>query len=183
MINLLPQENQKELLQGYYWKLVMILGLVFLCFLVCFLLILLSVKISVDGEASVQKILFLQRESDFNKSNGQALHGEIESINAKLSKIESFYQGQVDFVDILEKISECLPSGSYLTSISVGSDSLTDEKQGTLVSIFGFCPTREKLLLFKENLENEESFTEINFPSFNWVKPENINFSVTFRAK
>jgi len=183
MINLLPQENQKELLQEYRWKLIMILGLVFLCFLICFSLILLSIKISVAGEASVQKTMFLQKESDFNKSNGQALQNEIESINGELSKIESFYRGQIGFVDILERVSGCLPPGSYLINISVGLDSLPNKEQGTLVSIFGFCPTRDKLLLFKENLEKEKSFTEINFPSFNWVKMENVNFSVTFKVK
>jgi len=167
MINLLPLSEKKALIEEENWKIVLILGFLVLIFLISLTLILLSIKIYLSGYVESQKIFLRQ-------SYPQDLEKTIEITNQNLSKLNSFYQGQIDLTSILEKISNSLPPQIYLTSLSY-------QKERKKVSLLGFAPTRQILLEFKKNLEKEKDFSEIYFPLQNLVEPIDINFSVTFK--
>ena len=212
MINLLPPQKKEELKQEETLKTVLILGTLFLAALFCFVLILFSIKVFVSGEAGVQKILYLQREKDFNASHLQILQEKITQANEKIDQLDSFYKKQFHFTKAFEVISKNVPSGIYLTSLSVypqlesravakgeeedlsssptratakgeEEDLSSSPSGGAVVNLLGFSPTRDLLLQLKANLEKEESFYEINFPSSNWVKSESINFLVSFKTR
>jgi len=172
MINLLPPEEKENLLREESWNLVLILGTLFLIFLICLALILFSVKIFISGQLEAQKILLLQEEKKFEESQIQSLEEKITVSNQTLSKLNSFYQSQTNLTEILEKISETLPPETYLTTLNLNL---------AQISLSGFSPTREILLEFKKNLEKEQTFGEIYFPPSNWVKPTDIDFIVTLR--
>lgn len=179
MINLLPPKEKEELKKEETLKLTLILGIVFLIFLTFLFLMLLSIKIFLNGELEVQKILYREKEEEFNNSQCQVFQGKIEAANEKLLKVDSFYKNQENLSGIMEKISEALPKSAYLTNLSI---TLPEGKEEKLDGTFsGFALTRETLLEFKQNIEKE--FEEINFPASNWVEPENINFSATFKVK
>jgi len=172
MINLLPPQYKAELKEEENWKLTLILSILFLIFLICSALILFSIKISISGQAEAQKILLLQEEKKFEESQIQNLEEKITISNQALLKLNSFYQSQTNLTEILEKISETLPISVYLTTLNFNP---------AQISLSGFSPTREILLEFKKNLEQEELFEEIYFPPSNWVKPTDIDFSVNFK--
>ena len=178
MINLLPPKQKGELLLREQQGLILILGILFLSFLLSLSLILLSIKISLSGNLEIQKMTLEEREKEI--SFNQELEEKIKNSNQLLSDLTSFYQSQFNLTQILEKISGLLPSGTYLTNLNLNP--LQTEK-GIQVSLSGFCPNREILLSFKENLEREGSFSEIYFPPENWLKPKDINFIVTFKLK
>jgi len=173
MINLLPPQYKEELKEEENWKLTVILSILFLIFLVCSVLILFSIKISISGQLEVQKILLLQEERKFEESQMQNLEEKITISNQTLLKLSSFYQSQNDSTEILEKISETVPSDIYLTNLNLNLDK---------IFLSGYSPTREILLEFKKNLEKEELFGEIYFPPSNWVKPSDVDFSVNFKV-
>jgi len=170
MINLLPPEQKKELLEETSLKLTLILGILFLSFLLSLFLILFSVKISIFRDLEVQKAFLEEREKII--SLNQNFEKEIKESNLSLSNLDSFYRGKINLIQILEKISGILPPGTYLTNLNFNLFQ---------ISLSGFSPTREILLSFKENLESEKEFSEVYFPPENWVKPSDINFSVTFK--
>jgi Tfp pilus assembly protein PilN len=173
MINLLPPQYKAELKEEENWKLTLILSILFLTFLVCSALILFSIKISISGQLEAQKILLLQEEEKFEESQIQSLEEKITISNQTLFKLNSFYRSQNNLTEILEKISETLPSSVYLTTLDLNL---------AQISLSGYSPTREILLEFKKNLEKEKLFEEIYFPPSNWVKPSNIDFSVNFKV-
>ena len=117
MINLLPPEQKKELLREERYKLVLILGVLVVFFLASLSLILLSIKIYISGEFLSQKILVDSEEEKFKISEIQKLEEEIKSINQNLEKLNSFYKGQPNLTELLEKISKILPQNSYLTTL------------------------------------------------------------------
>ena len=172
MINLLPPQYKAELKEEENWKLTVILSILFLIFLVCSALILFSIKISISSQLEVQKVLLLQEEKKFKESQIQNLEEKIAISNQTLLKLNSFYQSQNNLTEILEKISEAIPSSTYLTTLNLNLDK---------ISLSGYSPTREILLEFKKNLEKEKLFEEIYFPPSNWVKPSDIEFSVNFK--
>jgi Tfp pilus assembly protein PilN len=178
MINLLPPAEKEELLLREQQNLVLILGILFLSFLISLSLILLSIKISLSGDLEIQKMILKEMEKEI--SLNQELEEKIKNSNQALSNLNSFYQSQSNLTQILEKISGLLPSGTYLTNLNINP---LQKEKGMQISLSGFCPNREILLSFKENLEKEGSFSEIYFSPENWVKPNDINFNVTFKIK
>ena len=174
MINLLPIQSKKELKQEETLKIIIILGIVILAILVCFCLILFIIKIHISGEITAQKIFIEQKEEEFKMSETSDLEKEVLLFNQSLLELDSFYKKQISPTKILEKISQILPSESYLTGFN-----FTQQQ----VSLSGFSSTREILVAFKESLEKQEIFTEIYFPSSNWVKPSDIDFSLNFKLK
>ena len=176
MINLLPPQQKEELLREEKWKLTLILGIISLIFFLCLSLILFSVKIYISGKLESQKILLEIEEKKFKTSEIQDFQKKITLLNQNLSKLDSFYQGQLDLTKILEKISTTLPPGIYLNSFSW-------QKENSQIGLSGFSSLRGNLFELKKNLEKEKDFEEIYFPPSNWVKPKDINFNVTFKVK
>lgn len=174
MINLLPPQQKEELFQEERFKLVLTLGIIILAFLVSLTLILFSIKTSLSADLEIQKMYFEQREKELKSPGIQELEGKIKNYNLTLSKLETFYQGQLDLTSILEKISKTLPEGTYLTNFNFNP-------QISQFSLTGFSPNRETLLQFKENLEKTEGLKEIYFPPANWLEPTDINFLVNFK--
>ena len=172
MINLLPLQQKEELLEEEKHNLVLILGILFLIFLISLILILFSIKIFISGEVEIQNILLSAEEKRFKESQIQNLEEKINISNQTLSKLDLFYQNQLNLTETLEKISGTLPLGTYLTTLNLNL---------AQISLSGFSPTREILLEFKKNLEKEKIFGEIYFSPSNWVEPTDINFSVNFK--
>ncbi|MDO8435793.1 MAG: hypothetical protein Q7S82_00180 [bacterium] len=181
MINLLPPQKKAELRKEENLKVVLILGFFFLISLVCFALILFSIKIFISGEVEAQKILYNQEEKEFEGSNLQTFQENINQSNEKIVQLESFYKGRFRFLDTFEIISRDLPLGIFLTSLSIFPQSKAGE--GVAYNLQGFSPNRDILLQFKANLEQEERFYEINFPPSSWIEPDNINFSASFKTR
>jgi len=172
MINLLPQIEKQKLLLERNKKIAIILWVLVLFFLICSILILLSIKTYIQSQVKSQQYLLVETKEERNQSEIENLQEEINSINSSLTKLNSFYQDRIYLSDILEKISKTLPKELYLTNLSVVLPS---------VSLFGFAPTTETLFEFKENLEKEPMFKEISFPPANWVDLTDIDFSITFK--
>ncbi|MFH1841285.1 MAG: PilN domain-containing protein [Candidatus Nealsonbacteria bacterium] len=176
MINLLPPQQKENILKEKQYKLVLILEILFLSFLFCLSLILVSLKIYISGQVESQKIVVQLEEENFKKSEAQSLEKEIKLINKNLLSLNSFYESQVDWVDLLERISRDIPEGAYLTNLSV-----VPQKEGWLsCSFVGYSSTREVLSELKRTLESEEGFKDVYFPPSNWVKSKDIDFSATF---
>jgi len=178
MINLLPQEEKEVLIQEENWKLILILGIIFLTFLISLALILFSIQIYISGQIEAQKILFTQKMGE--SSQVQDFQEKIKLTNLSFSKLDSFYQGAFNGSEALEKTSKALPPGSFLTNFTLST--ITEGREyPAQISLSGFSPNRETLLEFKKNLESQELFKEIYFPPSNWVEPINIDFSVSFK--
>ena len=174
MINLLPPAYQKELKQEENRRLTVILGMLFLVFLISLILILFSVKLYIQGQLASVKILADSEEKTLLTPQIQDLQGKINSANRNLAKLALFYGSQISAVGILEKIFKTIPSEIYLTAFSW-------QKDTSQVTISGFSPTREVLFNFQRNLEAAKEFTDFNFPSQNWIKSSNIDFYVSFK--
>lgn len=187
MINLLSPKEKQVLLLEKKKRLATILWFLIFFFLVCLILVLFSLKIYLQNQVKFQKTLLLESEREYEQSGIQDLREKINSANLFLTKINSFYQKKIYFSKILEKISKTPPRGLYFTSLSIvfcPPEKETEKEKSTLkISLSGFSPTREILFDFKKKLEKEENFKEVDFPRVSWVKPTNIDFSITFEIE
>lgn len=170
MINLLPPKERKNLIQEENWKLILILGFLFLSLLTCLILILLSIQIYTSGKIQSQKVIIEIWEKEFKHPETQNFREKIILINQDLSKLNSFYQSQINLIEILEKISGISLEGMYLTTLSY-------QKETSQISLSGYAPNREVLVEFKKNLEKE--FPDPHFSPQSWFKP--TDFQVNFK--
>jgi len=185
MINLLSPQEKKALIQERNWRLIMILGAVLASSLISLSLILLSIKIYISGELEAQTVLFEQKELE--DSSIQKLEQELNLQNLTFSDLASFYKNSFQRGEILTKLSQKLVSGAYLTNtnISIITRQISKKEKETFiqVTLSGFCSERDSLLEFKDNLEKEPLFEQVDFPPSNWVQPNNIDFIVSFKIK
>lgn len=172
MINLLPPQYKKEFFKEENRRIALILGLLVLSFFLSLALILFSIKIHISGKAEAQKILVDLEQTEL--SQVKHLEEKLNSVNQDFSKLDSFYQAQFRLTEFLERIPKIIPEGIYLTSFSYQRNPLQ-------VNLTGFSPTVEALFDFKNNLEGQEDFKEVRFPSAVWVKLVDINWSCSFK--
>jgi Tfp pilus assembly protein PilN len=189
MLNLLPQTEKKVLKIERGYKALLILSITLLCALVCFILILLSIKISIAGQANAENIIFQQFENQIQKSKLQEIEDRVKAYNKNMADINSFYKDRNETSELLQKISEILPSDIYLTYFSfntieervkIEDSNKTKIKINREISISGFSPSRERLFELKQILESQSDFNEVYFPASNWTKPYDIDFSLKF---
>ena len=187
MINLLPPKEKKELFLKKVRRVVIILGGIILAALLCLILILFSIKIYSWGETESQKIILEQTKKEYDTSDIKDLQEIVKKHNENLLKLKNFYGKNVYSSEILEKISKVSSPGIYLTNLSLNkpSEFLKDSEDKKPqdnrieITISGFSDTRENLSLFKENLEKEEGFKDVYFYPSSWVKPIDVDFSLT----
>ena len=180
MINLLPSKQKEELSNQLLLRLILILAIVFLSSLLSLFLILFLIKSYISFDLEAEQIIF-EEEKRIIALN-QDLEKEIIETNNILLSLNSFYKKGWDLTEVLEKINEKLPPGSYLTNLNV-STFLQKGEEKTKISLEGYCTTREKLSELKERFEEEEIFTEVDFPPENWVKQTDVDFKVSFGLK
>ena len=178
MINLLPSQQKEELLEQRHLRLVLILGIVFLSFLLSLFLVLFLIKIYTSLDLETKNTIV--REQNRIIALNQEIEKEIRESNSVLSKLNSFYKTNLNMSQALEKIKRNLPAGSYLTDFTFGLFKLREKEQAK-ISLSGYCKDRDTLVIFKENLEKEEAFSEINFSPESWVQPKDIDFDVNFK--
>lgn len=181
MINLLPKIQKEELEREEKIKIIFILGIVFFSVLLSFNLALFTLKIISSNKLEVQDIVFQQRERELEIYKIKDREKEIKKYNSLFSNLLDFYQNQIDVTEILEKIAEKIPENAYLKTIKFKP--LTDKDFIAEIFLTGFSPDRETLIKIKENVENEKSFAELNFPVSNWASQQNIDFSLSFKVK
>ena len=174
MINLLPYQQKAELRAEEEKRLIIILGAGVLVWLICLLLILFSVQIYSQGQLSSQNSILTEAAKKLNTSEVKDFQQKINSANALFLQLDAFYK-KPKLTGIIKEISQTIPSGISLTNISFLSGDTTQ------VSLNGSAETREQLLNFKERLESQSNFKDINFPASNWITPSNINFSATLK--
>lgn len=176
MINLLPSKQKEELAKEAKFKIILILGLVVSSVFASQALLLFLIKGYIMADLEVQRIYSKERVEELKVPAFKELEDEIKISGRVFAQLDSFYRSQTKVVVVLERISQSLPEGLFLTSLDFNPIS-------SRVSLSGFAPSREKILDLRKNLENEKTFSSIYFPAENWVKPLDISFNVVFKTK
>lgn len=184
MINLLPPKYKETLRKEENLRLVLIMEIIFGTFLIALALILFTIKIHIGGAVERQQIFVELKNKEL--SQVKPIEEKLNLVNKKVEGLDSFYQNQFDLTDFLGRISELLPQAVYLNSFSYQKDyspptALKGEKYIGKINLSGFAPTVEKLLEFKNNLEKQNGFKEIYFPTAIWLQSRDINFDTSLK--
>ena len=186
MINLLPPEFKRGLYREKQFRLFIVLQIAVLMFFISLALSLSTISVYLKSELFALE-LQLEETKRVHGDKEQAI-AEVEAFNDALAKLSRYYKENKPVSVFFELLSADLPLGSRLNSFVYTSSNLVRTKTEAKItpakiSITGFSQTREDLLSFKEMLEKIKTFSNLSFPSANWVMPKDISFSFQAEIK
>jgi len=167
------------MIQGFYYKLVV------LFFIMCgiYVLILLVAILPSYFLSSVKRNI-VSSKLELQKGEPVLLPDQktllvIKDLDRKLSLTET--AGNNKFLvseKVINSIVDRKMSDIKITDISYENDpsKAKEGSTGKTISIKGIAPSRERLLLFRQRLEDGASFKRVDLPISNFVKGSNIQF-------
>jgi len=172
MINLLPEEQNKEIKGERNYRVLLILLIYFLIFLVLFCGTLYFLNLFSKNLLEKENLAFREKKIEF--SDIERRERKIIEINQALPKIDSYYQKKVRISDVLRKIYESFSENSYIESFH-----FTENGQGKgSVVLNGQTVDLEDLLKIEENLKN--NFDNVDLSLGSWNEVSGVNFKITF---
>lgn len=185
MINLIPNKEKKEMIKGFYYRLVILFLVVGgFSFLIVSVAILPSYFFSSVRNNIANARLEIQKGEPVPVPDQQTLL-MIKNLNNKLDLIEN---AENDKFTISEKVINAIISKKMsnikITDISYKNDqTIGSPLSGKKISIQGDAPSREVLLLFRQALEDNSIFKSVDLPISNFVKGSNIQFYLSLIPK
>lgn len=176
MTNLLPPKEKQILKEERRFQQIIILLAVVGFSIVFGGLILFLINFNLETRILFQEALLAQKKREVEASEIQRLEQEIAGFNQVFNKVNDFYKNQPRLGRILEILSENLPEDCYLLSVEF-------QAKDSSIRISGFAPTREGLILFRQNLKEEPFFEKVDFPASNWVKPLAVEFFADLKVQ
>lgn len=180
MINLIPIEEKKRRARNFYFRLIVVFFIV-----VSFSIIIASVAILPSYFVSSFRENFITTKFEAQKLEpiqiiDQQTSFVIKDLNNKLNLIENAEQNifLISQRVIREIISKKM-SDIKITQIFYENNSL----EGKKISIRGSAPNRERLLLFRQELEDDNTFSKVDLPISNFVKGSDIQFYLNLIPK
>lgn len=173
MINLIPNEEKKEMSKDFYFRLVTVFFVMLgISLLIASVAILPSYLLSSAEEASINTKLELQNDEPIPLPDQNTLM-VIKDLKNKLSLVENTQKGESSFSQrIINEITLKKMPSIKITEISYQNNSQT----GEIIKISGKAPSREVLLSFRRALEDDAAFSKVDLPISNFVKGSDIQF-------
>lgn len=176
MINLIPNQEKKRKVKDFYFRLfVVFLFIMAICILVTLVAILPAYFLSSVKKNLAEEKLTAQKSEPIPITDQNTL-ATITDLNTKLGVIENAEKSKyaVSTSIINEVLLKKMPD-IKITEIAYNYTSTGGKK----VSISGIAPSRERLLLFRNALEEDVAFKQVDLPISNFIKGSDIEFSLT----
>ncbi len=184
MINLIPNQEKREMIKGFYYRLIVLfLVIASVSFLIAFVIILPSYFLSSIKVNLVNAKLEIQKSEPVPLPEEQTL-AVIKDLSNKLTLIEN---ARSDEFTISKKVINAIVFKKMpnikITGISYEGDSKNNSPQSKKISIQGIAPSREVLLLFRQALEDSTFFKQVDLPISNFIKGSDIQFFLSLIPK
>ena len=173
MINLLPLQKKNELKIEKQLRIIILFGSRIIIALIILASLIFSFNIYLRTQLEAGKILIQTEEKAIEFLEIKDIKKEITEMNYLFSKVNAFYEKQLNLTKVLEQISFLRPSGIHLLDFSY-------RKADSQIILNGRARDRRSFLEFKKFLEKQENFINLYSPISNLIMPEDINFYLRF---
>lgn len=176
MINLIPNQEKKKMAADFYLRLFTIFFVVIaLAFFVGTLLLVPAYSLSLTQKNTISEKLEIEKELPLFKSNQEVL-STVRDLNIKINLLEKVNTDKFIVSErVIDEIILKKMSDIKINQISYEKNFLNEKS----IYVQGNAPSRERLLVFRQMLENNPLFSEIDLPISNFIKGTNISFSLS----
>lgn len=168
-LDLLPKEKKTELKRKKIFRNILHEEFLFLLPVILFIIILFNVfyLLTIKHDTTIVEKSFTESQDKYQElSSYEEKFKLVNENSAKLLKIQAAH---MHWTEIFNKLSDALPN-----EISITDFSTKDYK----IFLVGKAKSRDILLNFKDRLESETCFADINVPLSNLVVREDIDFQM-----
>ena len=174
MINLIPNEEKKVMIRDFYLRLLVVSFVIF-----AFAIFVASVAILPAYFISSTQKNLASEKLDIQKNESLPLVDQetataIKDLKSKLILIENASKNK--FVVSEKAINNILSKKMSDIKINQIHYDENDPVKGRVISINGTAPSRERLLLFRQALEESGLFAKVDLPISNFIKGSDIIF-------
>lgn len=175
MINLIPNEEKKQMIRDFYLRLVIVFFITLSASVIIATINMLPAYFLVSTKNNVINEKLVTQQNEPLPLLSQETVSTSKNINAKLDLISNANKNKflVSKRVIDEILSKKLPD-IRITQITYQNSLST----GALISINGIAPSRERLLNFRLALEADTNFKKVDLPISNFIKGSDIQFSL-----
>jgi hypothetical protein len=176
MINLIPNQEKKRMIKDFYFRLAVVILLAFsLVMAISSIVLLPAYFISSSKKAFYGEILNAEKIKETDKINKE-ISDLVSRFDAKLSLLESMPEDRFIVSDrIVKEILSKKISNIKITRIFY-EDLGVNKKT---INIGGTASSRERLVLFRNALQSDPLFKNVELPISSFIKGSNIKFSLT----
>ncbi|MBP9686338.1 MAG: hypothetical protein KBD66_00890 [Candidatus Doudnabacteria bacterium] len=176
-INLLPKEQQKELvLRGWFRNLLRVYMLALASFVLVILLFF--------GATSYLSLQGRGLQSEAEELRALAATDEATKIKLAVKAVNGYVDDYLTLVATAPKWSQLFREFTHMVPSGVQVQSFTVDATRKQVTIQGFGATREQVLsLYDALVAASDRFTNVDYPLENVARPTNINFHYSFTVK
>lgn len=176
MINLIPNEEKKKMVRGFYYRLIVVflMAMTFGLFASIIAMTPSFFLSSVKKNLAADKLAMQKAEPV--PLPDQVTLAAIDELNQKIDTIERARKNKFSVSErvVREIVLKKMPD-IKIFQITYANDP-TDGKE---ITIRGTAPNRERLLAFRRVLEDDPLFKKVDLPISNFVKGSNIQFSLS----
>ena len=173
-LNLIPPNKKEEIGKNRRLKMVIRTEIVLTIVAVVFLAVLLSFRYSLELDLAGEEMLNSQIEKADQFEKIKNYDNQFNQANERIGQIADIDQAQLYWSKIFEKISQLTPAGIEVQTFSTDQDAMV---------IAGLSDTRDNLIEFKANLEENACFSDVVLPLSNLVDKTDVDFKINFNVK
>ena len=174
-INLIPEQRKLEIKNSRNFFHALRLEIKLFSILIIFVIFLLGVNYILGINLSVnQNIAENGTEGDTKYSYIRKYDMELEKVNAQIKEIDKIRNSQLYWSELFSKLNDNVMPVITIKGIA---------NKGYLILILGHTKSRDDLILFKENLEKEQCFSDVNLPLSNLAAKTDVEFQIDFKIK
>lgn len=173
-LDLLPKHRKKELKRKKIFREILREEFLFILPVVLFIVILMNVYylLSIERDSSLAAKSRVESEDKYQKLG--LYEEKFKQVNESSAKLLKLQAGHLHWEEIFNKLNAAVPNEIAITNFST-----KDFK----VFLVGEARNRDILLTFKDKLEKDDCFADINVPISNLVVKDDIDFQIDFSIK
>jgi len=158
----------------YYRLLILAFAMLGLSLFIAIVALLPAYFISISKTNSAQAKLDAQRNIPVPAFDKEALD-TIKNLNGKIALVENAEKSKFS---VSEQVIRAVLL-KKMDSIKINHIAYEEVAGVRKISVYGTAPSRDELLLFRKNLEEDPAFKKVDLPISNFVKGSNIQFFLT----
>ncbi len=176
MINLIPKEEKKKMVTEFYYRLLVLLFLMFsFAVFIGSVVLLPAYFYSVVKDEIINNKLTMQKNDPVPVSSQESLT-EIKDMNDKLTLVENAEKNKfLISANVINNILAEKTSDIKIIQITYQNDPILGKK----INLLGTASSRDALLSFEQTLQNDANFKNVNLPISSFVKQSNIQFDLS----
>ena len=177
MSNLLPKTYREEIRTDYRLRLTITSLFALAALLIIGITLLVPSYVSSKNKQNITENELEQVRLFLTKDTQEDPYDVIKEINNTLARLKPSDKETMSAYDTIINVLSQKDTGIKIQSLFY-----VKGEEVVKVSFSGTASTRQKLLDFKERLEKVDTFTGVELPISNFVKNENIDFSITINV-